>query len=314
MNIKIPSSEDSLHRIKEHINRTPFIYSERLSNRTKSNVYLKLENLQKTGSFKVRGALNKVFLNKNQGKTIAASSGNHGAAVSYSLSKKKQKGIIYVPNNAKSSKIENIKFYGSDVIKYGNDCLDAENEAIKYSKDNNLEFISPYNDIDVISGQGTIGVEIMEEREDIEVVFVTVGGGGLISGIANYLKIKNPKIEIVGCSPQNSSVMINSIKKGKIINTDSLETLSDGSAGGVEEDSVTFDLCNKYIDHFCLVSEDEISEQIKDTLEYDKFLIEGSAAVAIASFIKMKDVFLNKNVAIIICGGNIGLDTLNSIL
>ena len=186
MNIKIPSSEDSLHRIKEHINRTPFIYSERLSNRTKSNVYLKLENLQKTGSFKVRGALNKVFLNKNQGKTIAASSGNHGAAVSYSLSKKKQKGIIYVPNNAKSSKIENIKFYGSDVIKYGNDCLDAENEAIKYSKDNNLEFISPYNDIDVISGQGTIGVEIMEEREDIEVVFVTVGGGGLISGIANY--------------------------------------------------------------------------------------------------------------------------------
>ena len=314
MSLSIPSSVESLENIKNHIVRTPLLFSERLSNEINSNIFLKLENLQKTGSFKARGALNKILSIKNTKDVVAASSGNHGAAVSYALSQKKMVGTIYVPKNVKKSKVKNIESYGSKVIKFGDDCLDAENEAIRVSKEYDFNFVSPYNDLDIISGQGTIGVEILEDNNDIDVVFITVGCGGLISGVASHLKSKNQKIQVIGCSPKNSSIMINSLNEGKIVNSESKDTLSDGSAGGVEEDSITFDMCNQLIDDYCLVSEDEIALQIKNSLNMDNMIIEGSAAVAIASAIKMKSQLHNKNVAIVICGGNIGKDTLNKIL
>ena len=314
MSFEIPSSKKSLNNIKNYIVKTPLKYSERLSKETNSNIYFKLENFQKTGSFKVRGALNKILNIKSEEKVVAASSGNHGAAVSYALSQKNMTGIIYVPKNVKKSKVKIIESYGSKVVKFGDDCLDAENEAIRLSKENNLTFVSPYNDYDIISGQGTIGVEILEQNREIDIVFITVGGGGLISGISSYIKSVNPNIKVIGCSPINSSIMINSIKEGKIVNSESKDTLSDGSAGGVEEDSITFNMCKEFIDDYCLVTEEEIALQIKNTLNKDKILIEGSAAVAIASAIKMKSYLKEKNVAIIICGGNIGSDTLNKIL
>ena len=314
MSFEIPSSKKSLNNIKNYIVKTPLKYSERLSKETNSNIYLKLENFQKTGSFKVRGALNKILNINSEEKVVAASSGNHGAAVSYALFQKNMTGIIYVPNNVKKSKVKIIESYGSKVVKFGDDCLDAENEAIRLSKENNLTFVSPYNDYDIISGQGTIGVEILEQNREIDIVFITVGGGGLISGISSYIKSVNPNIKVIGCSPINSSIMINSIKEGKIVNSESKDTLSDGSAGGVEEDSITFNMCKEFIDDYCLVTEEEIALQIKNTLNKDKILIEGSAAVAIASAIKMKSYLKEKNVAIIICGGNIGSDTLNKIL
>ena len=314
MSLAIPSPKISLENIKHYIVKTPLTYSERLSNEINSNIFLKLENLQKTGSFKARGALNKILNINNSKDVVAASSGNHGAAVSYALSKKNMHGTIYVPENVKKSKVKNIESYGSKVVKFGDDCLDAENEAIRVSKENNLTFVSPYNDLDIVSGQGTIGVEILNDNNEIDVVFITVGGGGLISGVGSYLKSINPSIKVIGCSPVNSSIMINSIEKGKIINTESKDTLSDGSAGGVEEGSITFDICNELIDDYCLVSEDEISLQIKNSLNIDKMLIEGSAAVAIASAIKMKSQLVDKNVVIVICGGNIGSDTLKKIL
>ena len=314
MSFDIPSSKISLDNIKNYIEKTPLKHSERLSKETNSNIFLKLENLQKTGSFKARGALNKILNINSTEKVVAASSGNHGAAVSYALSKKNMIGTIYVPKNVKKSKVKNIESFGSKVIKFGDDCLDAENEAIRLCKENNLTFVSPYNDYDIISGQGTIGVEILEQNSNIDTVFITVGGGGLISGISSYIKSINPDIKVIGCSPINSSIMINSIKEGKIVNTESKDTLSDGSAGGVEEGSITFNMCKELIDDFCLVSEEEIALQIKNALNIDKMRIEGSAAVAIASAIKMKSHIENKNVAIIICGGNIGSDTLNKIL
>ena len=314
MSFDIPSSKISLDNIKNYIEKTPLKHSERLSKETNSNIFLKLENLQKTGSFKARGALNKILNINSTEKVVAASSGNHGAAVSYALSKKNMIGTIYVPKNVKKSKVKNIESFGSKVIKFGDDCLDAENEAIRLCKENNLTFVSPYNDYDIISGQGTIGVEILEQNTNIDTVFITVGGGGLISGISSYIKSINPDIKVIGCSPINSSIMINSIKEGKIVNTESKDTLSDGSAGGVEEGSITFNMCKELIDDFCLVSEEEIALQIKNALNIDKMSIEGSAAVAIASAIKMKSHIENKNVAIIICGGNIGSDTLNKIL
>lgn len=313
--MKIPSSVKSLDRISKYIYETPLRKSDRLSS-SNQNVYLKLENLQKTGSFKARGALNKVYSSDLLGKeVVAASSGNHGSAVSYALSTKNLSGRIYVPNAAKKSKIKKIESYGSEVIRFGEDCLDAEYEAIKYSRENNCEFISPYNDFDVISGQGTLGVEIYNQHPDIDAIFVTVGGGGLISGVAHYLKSKNPLIKVFGCSPVNSSIMINSLEENEIINSESKETLSDGSAGGVEEGSITHKICKKYIDTTCLVTEDEIASQIIQTIDNEKIIIEGAAAVAIASYLKIRDELKGlKNIAIIVCGGNIGSNTLKSIL
>ena len=307
--------QTAYNNIKKHIVKTPLIHSKNLSSISDSNVFLKLENFQYTGSFKLRGAINKILnLPDKSIAVVAASSGNHGAAVAYSLRKLNMKGLVYVPENAAPSKVKLIKKYGVKVKYYGNDFLIAESSAISYAKENNLSFVSPYNDIDVISGQGTIGVEMINQMKDLDVVFITVGGGGLISGVGGYLKSINSNIKIIGCSPENSPVMKISLNKGKIIEFDSLPTLSEGSAGGIERDSITYNFCEEFIDDFYLVSEEEIIENIKFFIANEKLLIEGAAAVSVAAFLKNKKLFKGMNVGIVICGGNIGNDTLKSIL
>ena len=309
------SCQTAYNNIKKHIVKTPLFYSENLSSISDSNVFLKLENFQHTGSFKLRGAMNKILnLPDKSISVVAASSGNHGAAVAYSLRNLKMKGLVYVPENAVPSKVELIKKYGVEVRYSGNDCLIAESSAISYAEENNLSFVSPYNDIDVISGQGTIGVEMINQMKDLDVVFITVGGGGLISGVGGYLKSINSNIKIIGCSPENSPVMKISLNKGKIIEFESLPTLSEGSAGGIERDSITYNFCEEFIDDFYLVSEEEIVENIKFFIANEKLLIEGAAAVSVAGFLKNKKLFKGMNGGIVICGGNIGNDTLKSIL
>ena len=309
------SCQAAYNNIKKYIVKTPLIHSKNLSSISDSNVFLKLENFQHTGSFKLRGAMNKILnLPDKSISVVAASSGNHGAAVAYSLRNLKMKGLVYVPENAVPSKVELIKKYGVEVRYSGNDCLIAESSAISYAEENNLSFVSPYNDIDVISGQGTIGVEMINQMKDLDVVFITVGGGGLSSGVGGYLKSINSNIKIIGCSPENSPVMKISLNKGKIIEFESLPTLSEGSAGGIERDSITYNFCEEFIDDFYLVSEEEIVENIKFFIANEKLLIEGAAAVSVAGFLKNKKLFKGMNVGIVICGGNIGNDTLKSIL
>ena len=309
------SCQTAYNNIKKHIVKTPLIHSKNLSSISNTNVFLKLENFQHTGSFKLRGAMNKILnLPDKSIGVVAASSGNHGAAVAYSLRNLKMKGLVYVPENAVTSKVKLMKKYGVEVRYSGNDCLIAESSAISYAEENNLSFVSPYNDIDVISGQGTIGVEMINQMKDLDVVFITVGGGGLISGVGGYLKSINSNIKIIGCSPENSPVMKISLNKGKIIEFESLPTLSEGSAGGIERDSITYNFCEEFIDDFYLVSEEEIVENIKFFIANEKLLIEGAAAVSVAAFLKNKKLFKGMNVGIVICGGNIGNDTLKSIL
>ena len=309
------SCQTAYNNIKKHIVKTPLIHSKNLSSISDTNVFLKLENFQHTGSFKLRGAMNKILnLPDKSISVVAASSGNHGAAVAYSLRNLKMKGLVYVPENAVSSKVKLMKKYGVEIRYSGNDSLIAESSAILYAEENNLSFVSPYNDIDVISGQGTIGVEMINQMKDLDVVFITVGGGGLISGVGGYLKSINSNIKIIGCSPENSPVMKVSLNKGKIIEFDSLPTLSEGSAGGIERDSITYNFCEEFIDDFYLVSEEEIAENIKFFIANEKLLIEGAAAVSVAGFLKNKKLFKGMNVGIVICGGNIGNDTLKSIL
>ena len=309
------SCQTAYNNIKKYIVKTPLIHSKNLSSISDTNVFLKLENFQHTGSFKLRGAMNKILnLPDKSISVVAASSGNHGAAVAYSLRNLKMKGLVYVPENAVSSKVKLMKKYGVEIRYSGNDSLIAESSAISYAEENNLSFVSPYNDIDVISGQGTIGVEMINQMKDLDVVFITVGGGGLISGVGGYLKSINSNIKIIGCSPENSPVMKVSLNKGKIIEFDSLPTLSEGSAGGIERDSITYNFCVEFIDDFYLVSEEEIAENIKFFIANEKLLIEGAAAVSVAAFLKNKKLFKGMNVGIVICGGNIGNDTLKSIL
>ena len=294
--------------IKDHIRKTNLDYSEYFSTLSSNEVYFKLENTQITGSFKIRGAFNKLLslsqIERDKG-IITASTGNHGLAVAYASNKLNIPCKIYVPNIASKIKVNKIKKLGSRVIYYGEDCLEAEKKARKDSIQEKLAFISPYNDEHVMSGQGTLAVELIEQIKKLDVVIVSVGGGGLISGISKYIKSTWPEILVVGCSPENSPAMIKSIYAGKILDIDSKPTLSDGTAGGLESGSITFPICCEYIDQTILVTEDEIKDAMVLYYNNENQIIEGAAGVAIASFLKIKNHFSGKKIGIILCGGNI---------
>jgi threonine dehydratase len=304
-------------RIRKYIRETYLDYSPVFSDMTGSRVYMKLENLQHTGSFKVRGALNKILsLSGEEIKcgVVTASTGNHGAAVAFALSQAGTEGIIFVPENASETKLESIRRIGGEIHYHGTDNADTEIYAREYARKNYMTYISPYNDPMVVAGQGTIGMELLKQLNEMDSVFVSLGGGGLISGIAGYLKSIRPEIQVIGCSPENSQVMIRSVRSGKILNLPSLPTLSDGTAGGLEPEAITFEFCRNMVDDYITVTEDEIAENMRLFMSAHHMLIEGAAGVALASFLKHKDRMEGKNVVIIICGGNISPDTLKSVL
>lgn len=290
-------------------------YSYSLKGMTGNEVYLKLENLQVTGSFKARGALNKIAsLGKTAARIVTASTGNHGLGVAHALSVTKREGSIYLPQNASPAKVEAIRMRGVPVEFYGNNCEETERYVRALSEKTNQVYVSPYNDIEVLAGQGTIGVELLRQLPEVNVVFVSVGGGGLIGGIAAYLKSVNPRIEVVGCLAENSPVMYACIKAGKIIEVSERPTISDATAGGIEPGSITFELCQRYVDHYVLVSEEEIREAMKLVLLHHHLIIEGSAGVAVAALLKTKLKYEEKKIAVIICGGNVSETVLKGLI
>jgi threonine dehydratase len=305
-------------RIHPYIKETPLEYSLYLSQLTRSQVWLKLENLQYTGSFKTRGAMNKLLSFSEEQKErpiITASTGNHGAAVAFGLRTLNLPGVIFMPENASPTKVSAIRRFGAEIRTHGANCLETEIFARRYAERSGLVYISPYNDPDVIAGQGTIGVELERQLKKIDALFVSVGGGGLASGVAGYLKSPpQNRLSVVGCLPENSPEMALSVKAGKFVEFASKETLSDGTAGGFEPGAITFDLCKTLIDDFVLVSEEEIAASMRQFIETHHLLIEGSAGVAVAGFLKLKERFVDQNVVIVICGANISLSTLQSIL
>ena len=304
-------------RIRPYIRQTYLEPSSYFSEISGANIFFKCENLQHTGSFKARGAMNKLLSLKSaelEKGVVTASTGNHGAAVAFALSQLEANGIVFVPSHAASSKVEAIKRLGAEVRYYGTDSVEAEAYARQYARDQGLTFISPYNDPQIIGGQGTIGIELARQLEHIEAVFVALGGGGMISGIAGYLKRHWPDCRIIGCSPANSQVMIQSIKAGEILDLPSQPTLSDGTSGGVEPGSITFPLCQELVDGYETVTEEEIKRWLRQYLFSHHMLIEGSAAVPIAAMLKRSDELQGQNVVIILCGANIDLETLTKIL
>ncbi len=308
---------DAEQRIRSYIRETPLEESLALSHIGSADVLVKLENLQHTGSFKLRGALNKLLSlapDERARGVVAASSGNHGAALAYSLRLLGAHGTIFVPEHASSVKVAAMERYGAHVERHGDDSVITEAHARRYADEHGMAYVSPYNDLAVVSGQGTIGVELARQAEQLDEVFVSVGGGGLVSGIAGYLKAIWPNVRIVGSLPENSPVMARSVEAGRIVDMDSLPTLSDGTAGGIEPGAITFALCQQLIDDFVLVSEDEIAAAMRLFIEAHHMLIEGAAGVAIAAYLKQQQAFRGQRVAIIVCGANISIDTLKTVL
>lgn len=305
------------NRIGPNIRETPLDHSPYFSDLTGANVYMKLENLQHTGSFKLRGAFNKLLsLTPEQRRAgcVTASSGNHAAAIAYAMKKLGLTGVIFVPEQTSPTKIDAIKRSGGDVRLFGTDGLDTETHAREHANETGMVYLSPYNDADVIAGQGSIGVELAKQLPKIDAVFVAVGGGGLISGIGAFLRSVNPAVEIVSCQPKASAVMTESVKAGEILDLPSHATLSDGTAGGIEAGSITFDICRDVVSRYVVVTEDQIAHAMREFIDSHHMLLEGAAGVAIAGFLEVADEYKDKNVVIIVCGGNISRDTLKKVL
>jgi threonine dehydratase len=310
---------DAAQRIRPYVRRTPLDESLALSQMGGDRVFLKLENLQHTGSFKLRGATNKLLSLAPEmlaRGVVAASSGNHGAAVAYALRRLSARGIVFVPEHAATTKVEAIQRYGAEVRRWGIDSVEAEAQARTFATQSGRAYISPYNDWEIVAGQGTIGFEIMEDLPDVETLYVTVGGGGLIGGIAGYIKAarQGKSVRIVGCLPAHSPVMYKSVRAGHIVQMESLPTLSDGSAGGIEEGAITFALCQQLVDDWILVTEAEIADAVRLIAQTHHLMIEGAAGVAVAAYLKDTQHGQKRNVAIVLCGANIDLEVFKTIL
>lgn len=334
-------------RIRPYVRETPLEHSPWFSRRTGATVFFKLENLQITGSFKFRGAMNKLSSLSTAERAkgcVTSSSGNHGAAFCQALQHLPNvQGTVFLPENVSASKLSKIQMYQEasssaslTIRRHGTDVADTEAAGRNFAAQNGMTYVPPYNDAQIVGGQGTVGVEIVRQiqtttttttsvtqpsslqPEPLDAVFVSIGGGGLISGVGSYLKSVWPAIEIVGCSPVHSPVMAESCRAGKIIlpanDAQSLPTLSDGTAGGLEPDTITFGICRQVVDTHVLVSEREIAEALKLFMGTHHMMIEGAAGVALAGLLQKADQYKGKRVAVVICGCNISLEKLKSIL
>lgn len=303
-------------RIRPHIVETPLRRSDALSDAFGADVYLKLENLQLTGSFKVRGAFNKLLslgVGARERGVVAASTGNHGVAMAYALKRLGIDGIVFVPEGAAETKVANIRHYGAQVRHHGKEGGATERHARAYAAERDMVYVSPYNDWDVVAGQATVGVEIARQSPGVDILIASVGGGGLIGGVAGFLKSELSGVRTIGASPRNSKTMMESIAAGKILETKHAPTLSDATAGGIDHDAITFDLCRHVVDKFVDVDEPAIRVAMRGMIEREHILVEGAGGVAVAALEAANDIE-GKRVVVIICGANIDRVKLKEVL
>ncbi len=299
-------------RIRPHVRETPLILSTGLSESSRARVYLKLENLQETGSFKLRGAANRLLsLSGEQAArgVVAASNGNHALAIARIGQKLGIPVEVFVSEHVDPVRRRKIEALRAQVHPVKGDSLLAEQSARREAERSNRTYVSPYNDRVVVEGQGSIAVEILRQlsrsgTERPDAVFVAVGGGGLIGGIGAHLKRTSTGTEVVGCWPENSPVLYECMRARRIVTVPERPTLSVSTAGGIEPDSITLDIAQQVIDRCVLVSEGEILDAARRIDREDGQLIEGAAAVAVAAFNKSAADYAGKTVAIVVCGGN----------
>jgi threonine dehydratase len=315
-NINLGMIKDAQERICQNIRKTPLIHSEVLSEICSGSVYLKLENLQVTNSFKIRGALNRMsLLNAEEKKrgVITASSGNHAQGVALAAKYLKISAKIILPMNVSNIKLNKIRQYDVTILQEGK-FDEVELIAKELAKKDNLLYISPYNDLEVIAGQGTVGLEIFEDLNDINSIIVPVGGGGLISGIAIVAKTLNPNVEVIGVQTKGASTMYESWKAGNVVHFDEFPTIAEGLSGGLEPKAITLDLIKQYVDKLVLVQEKSVKKAIQILWKKEGQIVEGASATVIAYLLEEEDKFTRKTVVSVISGGNIEDSLLNKLL
>jgi len=308
---------EARERIKDIIVDTPFSYAPYLSEIAECEVYLKKENLQVTGAFKIRGAYNKIASLTDEQRAcgvIAASAGNHAQGVALSASKFNIRAVIVMPESTPLTKINGVKHFGAEVILHGTNYDEAYAYARSYGEKNSLTFVHPFEDEEVIAGQGTVALDILDKCEDLDAVIIPVGGGGLISGMASAFKAINPKIEVIGVSAKGAPALKNSYDLKKAVDSTSVRTIADGIA--VRDTSeITLGHILQTVDKFISVDDEEIASAILFLLEKQKLVVEGAGAVGVASLLHHKLEHLKgKKVAVVLSGGNMDVTLLSVII
>lgn len=304
-------------RLQHMARKTPLITSPQLSQHTGHSVYLKLENLQETGSFKVRGAANKLLALSDHKKSrgvITFSTGNHGRAVAYVASQMGIRVIICLSNRVPQYRVDALKALGAEVVLYGQSQDEAYERALELRRKEGLIMVKPFDDPLVIAGQGTIGLEILEDLPLVDTVIVPVSGGGLIAGIALAMKSTDPNIHIIGVSMDCAPAMYHSLKAGKPVEVEEKDSLADALLGGIGLDNkYTFPMVQDYVDDLILVSEQEIADGMFFALDKHRLVIEGAAAVGISAILYDKVSALGENVVVVLSGSNVNVSLLTSI-
>jgi threonine dehydratase len=269
---------------------------------------LKCEHLQHTGSFKLRGALNRLLTlsaTEREAGVIAASTGNHGQGIARAAQVAGVHATVYAPATASPVKLDAMRSIGVELVTVAGDGLAAELAARAAAEAQGKVFVSPYNDPLVIAGQGTVGAELHDQVGALDAVFVATGGGGLISGVAAVLKAHLPQIEVYGCWPQNAPVLARALEAGRVIDVPETATISDGTAGGLESDAITLDLCQRLVDQQVFVSEAEIADAMALLAHRERWIVEGAAGVALAACLQRARTLQGKRIAVVLCGRNI---------
>jgi threonine dehydratase len=304
-------------RCRDHLSPTPLEYSPYLSDRIEGDVWLKLDSMQRTSSFKFRGALNKILalteeeLDKG---VVSASTGNYALAVAEAMRIRKRRATIYVAKDIEPSRLELLRSRGLELVIFGEGALDAEKEARRVAEEEDKIYVSPYNDPIVVGGQGTCGYEISRQLPNLDAAFFACGAGGLLTGSAGWLKSHNSDVKAFGVSPANSPVMYESTRANRIVEMETQPTLADTCAGGVDLDSITLELCQRYVDEILLLTEAEIEASIRLLFEQHRLVVEGSGALSVGGLLKRKDRFKGKKVVTVVCGRNINLDVFKRII
>lgn len=321
--IEAAAIEAAADRIEGHAIRTPLVLSEPLSERTGATIAIKAEHRQRTGSFKLRGALNKTFSLPDELASIGvitASSGNHGIGVATAAASRGIPCTVYLPSGAAPPKKAAIARLGANIVTVDDtDTAMAETAARAASTEQGVTYISPYNDPEIVAGQGTIGLELLADAEaaglsSIDAVVAAVGGGGLISGIASWVKQHSPETVIVGASAENDQAMAASVAAGRIFEPPATATYSDGTAGAVEADAITFPICSALVDRWLAISEAEIAGAVTDMISDHHELVEGAAGLALAAARRYGQENPGAAIVVVACGANISPDALRRML
>ncbi|NLL99249.1 MAG: threonine ammonia-lyase, partial [Tepidanaerobacter sp.] len=316
MDVTFRDIQEARSHLKDVVYKTGLVHNTTFSEMTGNFIYLKTENLQKTGSFKLRGAFNKIAnLPKEQKQygVIAASAGNHAQGVAMAATAYGIKSTIVMPKHAPLSKIAATKSYGAEVVLYGEVYDEAYEKARQIQKQSGAVFVHPFDDREIIAGQGTIGIEILEDVPDADIIVVPIGGGGLISGIAIAAKHIKPEVKIIGVQTKNLPSMARSLSQNHITTVEGPATIADGIAVKTPGE-LTFKIVKKFVDDIVTVDEDEIANAILLLLERAKVVSEGAGAASVAAILNRLDIVRNKKIVALISGGNIDVNMLSRII